>query len=150
MRYLVSSDRHLHHVADADALRALVHEHLPDPSAADYDANVFDAERRRLLTKRSALLSNLKALCGWAVAPRENMRQIDNWQLLDQVTYLYKEGSAELVPLVGTPEHRYNYRTNRYRVRTQIDVVVMMLRCLRCVGDHRCVTCTLNREISIS
>ena len=43
-----------------------------------------------------------------------------------------------------------SYRPNRYRVRTQFDVVVMMLRCLQCVGGHRCVTCTLNREISIS
>ena len=42
------------------------------------------------------------------------------------------------------------YRPNRYRVRTQFDVVVMMLRCLQCVGGHHCVTCTLNREISIS
>ena len=84
---------------------------MPDPSPDDYKANIFALENARLLEKRNHLMSNLNALCGFGnKPPRENMHQIEDWQLLEkQVTWLHnhKKGSTELVPLVGTPEHRF-------------------------------------------
>ena len=104
MKFLVSLERLLHRVADADALTALVLSRMPNTSPDDFEANVFKAEQTRLLEKRTHLIHNLNALCSFGnKAPRESMHQIDNWQLLEKVTWLRKEGSTELVPLVGTP-----------------------------------------------
>ena len=58
--------------------------------------------------KRHHLYQNLNALCGLGnKLPHDNMHQIGNWQLLEKVMWLCKEGSMELVPLVGSPEHRF-------------------------------------------
>ena len=109
MQYLVSPERLLFRVADADALKALVLERMPDPSPDEYEANIFALERARLLEKRKHLIHNLNALCGFGnKQPRDKMHQIDDWQLLEKVTWLYKKGSTELVPLVGRPEHRFD------------------------------------------
>ena len=91
-----------------DALWAVVDAYLPDPSESDYEAVVFAAERSRQREKKSSLYHNLKAMCGFGTQqPHAHMHQIANWQLLEKCTWLCKEGSAELVPLVGTPEWRY-------------------------------------------
>ena len=108
MKFLCSPDRLIHRVADADALRALVKARFPEPSPDDYEANIYALERARLLRKRTHLIHNLNALCGFGnEPPREKMHQIDDWQLLEKVTWLHKKGCTELVPLVGRPEHRF-------------------------------------------
>ena len=108
MKYIACPERILHRVADAKALKALVHAYVPEPSPNDCETNVLAAEIRRVVEKRHRLYQNLNALCGFGnKPPRENMHQIEDWQLLEKVTWLHKKGSTELVPLVGTPEHRF-------------------------------------------
>ena len=106
MPTLVDPDRCLHRVADADALWAVVDAYLPDPSESDYEAVVFAAER--FPPAREEIFSISQSQGHVRVRhPAAARAHAPDRQLAAVRTWLCKEGSAELVPLVGTPEWRY-------------------------------------------
>ena len=88
MLQLVSPERTLHYVADEEALRLL-------------------ASGRGL---HRVVHKNLRQLCGWqAVGDGRAARRIaDNWQLLDDLCWLKRDGGDEFVPLVDEVGHMFS------------------------------------------
>jgi len=89
MPRLVSPERVLHVVADEAALRALAYA----------------------LGMNNDLHKNLRQLCGWQAVGgdgRAARRIADNWQLLDDLCWLKRDGGDEFVPLVDEVGHMFS------------------------------------------
>ena len=85
---LVSPERVLYRVADAEALRELANH----------------------LGLNKVIVGNLRQLCGWQdVGDGRAARRIaDNWQLLDDLCWLKRDGGDEFVPLVDEVGHMFS------------------------------------------
>ena len=88
-RRLVSPQRTLHIVADKESLTKLV------------DGRGLEKK------KAKELKGNLAQLCGWndVGADRDGRGETNNWQLLDGIRWLQRDGCDEVVPLVGKYDH---------------------------------------------